>query len=466
LEPAIADLEAAMRLVPEIPYLRGNLLHARMTAGDWRDFENDKQALDEAVRAGKHAVEPFAYQALSDSPQDLQACARLFAGRNFPPAAPIYKVTQRKHGPIRVGYVCGEFRQQATMILAAGLFEAHDRERFEILAFDNGHSDDSAMRRRLEAAFARIIPIARLPDAAAAQCVADAGIDILVNLNGYFGALRMGLFAQRPAPIQVNYLGFPGTLGAPYMDYILADACVLPEGDVLYYDEKIVRLPGSYQINDDKRARPIAIASRNTHSLPDTGFVFCNFNFAYKITPALFACWMRLLHAVPGSVLWLLHDNEIFAANLRRAAAEQGIDAARLIFAPIAPPDEHVARLTLADLVLDSLPYNAHTTASDALWAGVPVLTCRGNAFAGRVGASLLQAAGLSELVTETLDAYEALAVSLARAPERLSALRRQLANDRPPLFDTARTTRHIESAYAEMLARHTRGEAPADFSI
>jgi predicted O-linked N-acetylglucosamine transferase (SPINDLY family) len=292
-------------------------------------------------------------------------------------------------------------------------------------------------------------------------------VDILVNLNGYFGRMRMGLFALAPAPIQVNYLGFPGTLGAACMDYILADATVIPPGEDRFYDEKVVRLPDSYQINDDKRA-PVAITTRAEHGLPENSFVFCHFNYGYKILPAHFALWLRILGQVEGSVLWLLGGDPHFAQNLKAEAQKQGIDPQRLIFAPPLTLEAHVARMALGDLFLDSLPYNAHTTASDALWAGLPLLTCRGTAFAGRVAASLLQAMGLPELVTDTLADYESLALTLARDPVLLQHYRDRLKENRrvAPLFDTARTTRQIEAAYETMMARRLRGEAPQGFAV
>jgi predicted O-linked N-acetylglucosamine transferase (SPINDLY family) len=277
----------------------------------------------------------------------------------------------------------------------------------------------------------------------------------------------MGVFAHHPALVQVNYLGFPGTLGAGYMDYILADAQVIPEEADKFFAEKVVRLPDSYQINDSQRPHPVPQA-RAAHGLKDGDFVFCHFNYAYKILPEMFAVWLRLLRSVPGSVLWLLESNPLFAANLRAEAGRAGVDPARLIFAPPLENRAHLARLMLGDLFLDSLPYNAHTTASDALWAGLPLLTCRGEAFAGRVAASLLHAVGLPELVTRNLHEYEAMAVRLTRDHKLLAAHRDHLTRNRSglPLFDTIRTTRHIEAAYEEMMARWTDGERPASFAV
>jgi protein O-GlcNAc transferase len=463
---AIADLERLFAIRPSFPYTRGALLHMRMHAGDWRDLARERAALDEGVRAGQHVVEPFAYQALSSSPADLVNCARIYARDKYPPLrSPQRNV--RREGKIRLGYLCGEFRAQATMYLAAGLFEQHDRTRFEVTAFDNTREDGSALRRRVMAAFDAVVPIQTLSDREAAHLVASKDIDILINLNGYFGAQRMGVFAHRPALLQVNYLGFPGSLGADYIDYILADAEVIAEGEEQFYSEQVVRLPGSYQINDSQRARP-APDTRAAHGLAETDFVFCHFNHSYKVSPEMFAVWLRLLENVPSSVLWLLQSNASFCENLRRRMAQAGIDPTRLVFAPQTEHSAHISRLALGDLFLDTLPYNAHTTASDALWAGLPLVTCRGKAFPGRVAASLLRTVGLPELITDSLEEYEAMALELARDRTMLQSYRDRLNHDsaRLALFDTARTTLRIEAAYEEMMARWTKRMPPASFWV
>ncbi len=456
LAGAIADLERAVAIRPDYPYARGDLLHMKMLAADWDDLARERAALDQAVRASERVVQPYVYQALSSSPADLLAAARIYTQDNYPPLSSAHR-RGRREGKIRLGYLCGEFRAQATMHLAAGLFEHHDRARFEVTGFDNSPEDGSPMRQRVIAAFDKFVPIQTLSDRNAAHLIAGEEIDILINLNGYFGALRMGVFAHRPALLQVNYLGFPGSLGADYIDYILADAEVIPRGEEQFYSEKVVRLPGSYQINDDRRPRPAA-STRAAHGLKETDFVFCHFNYSYKITPELFALWLRLLKSVQSSVLWLLESNALFAANLRGEIARAGVDPARLVFAPPMEISAHLSRLALGDLFLDSLPYNAHTTASDALWAGLPLITCRGEAFAGRVAASLLHAVGLPELITHSLEEYESLALKLAKDGALLQSYRDRLTRDpaRLPLFDTVRTTRQIEKAYEGMMARWT----------
>jgi len=461
-----ADLTRALALDPALPWLEGELFFLKMQGADWEGYAQGRAALAAGVAAGRQAVKPFAYQAISPDPAALQQCARILAAADYPGLAPM-GTAARAAGRIRIGYVSAEFREQATAYLMAGVYEAHDRRDFEIIAFDNGYDDASPMRARLEQAFDRLIPIAGLADSAAAEAVREAGIDILVNLNGYFGKPRMSIFARRAAPVQVNYLGFPGTLGAPYMDYIIADRIVIPEGERRFFDEAVVWLPDCYQANDGKRVRP-APDSRERHGLPPEAFIFCNFNQSYKLAPEIFAIWMRLLRNRPDSVLWLLHDRDTANANLRREAEKQGVAAGRLIFAPLTPQEQHLARIALADLFLDTLPYNAHTTASDALWAGVPLITCRGTAFAGRVAASLLTAAGLPELIAEDLAAYEALAAALAEDRSRLADLRARLARQRQTcaLFDTARFTRHLEAAYRAMIARARAGQKPESFAV
>ena len=465
---AIRDMESALRADPDHPYARGDLLHLKMHVGDWRGFERDVALLHSGVRAGRPVAQPFVYLALSDSPADIHKCARIFADRQYPPAPALWRSRGHSHRKIRLGYVSGEFREQATAYLAVGLYESHDREKFELVAFDNGRNDKGSIRQRLEAAFGKFVPIAELSDREAAAKIQAEEIDILVNLNGYFGRERTGVFTHRPAPIQVSYLGFPATMGADYIDYILADPIVIPGEECQHYNEKVVRLPGTYQVNDYRSYPSPAPPARAAHGLAEKSFVFCNFNQSYKLTPATFALWMRILKQVDGSVLWLLENNPDFPGNMRREAERHGVDGGRLVFAPQLPMADHLAKLALGDLFLDSLPYNAHTTASDALWAGIPLVTACGNAFAGRVAASLLHAAGLAELVTQSLEEYEALAVRLAKDTAALAILRRKLAANRAaaPLFDTDRCRRHIEAAYARMWEIHCQGRAPHSFDV
>jgi predicted O-linked N-acetylglucosamine transferase (SPINDLY family) len=348
------------------------------------------------------------------------------------------------------------------------LFERHDRSQFDVVGVSFGPDPDTPMRARLKRAFERFIDVRTLRDRDAAAKLRELEIDIAVDLNGFTDRARTGVFAQRFAPIQVNYLGYPATMGAPYIDYIVADPTIVPHEQREHYAENVVYLPNCYQINDATRRIDERTPARAEAGLPDRGFVFCSFNNNYKITPEIFDVWMRLLRDVDGSVLWLLEGNPPAPSNLRREAARRGIAAERLVFAPKMPLAEHLARHRLADLFLDTMPWNAHTTASDALWAGLPVLTTIGTTFAGRVAASLLRAVGMDELVTRSLDEYEALALALACDPVRLADVRQRLARNRDthPLFDTDHGRRTIESAYAEMHARWQRGEPAASFAV
>lgn len=466
-DKAAAFFERLLTLAPDYPLAPGKLLHARMLCCDWRDFTRLSSRIDAAVRAGQAVIEPFSYLGIARDPADMRRCAELYAAQYAArPLAPA--VAGPAAGRIRVGYVSGEFREQATAILMVEVFERHDRDRFELFAFDNGTADRSDIRRRIESSFAEIVDINVLNDAQAAAAVRERRIDILVDLNGYFGRSRPGLFAHRAAPVQVNYLAFPSTLGAPWMDYLVADRHVVPPGEETAYAEQVVRLPDTYQANDSKRAIAPTPPSREEAGLPGTGVVFCCFNNPWKITPEVFAVWMRVLGQVEGSVLWLLQDLPAASDNLRRAASTHGIDPARLVFAGRVAPADHLARHALADLFLDTAPCNAHTTASDALWAGLPLLTCTGTTFAGRVASSLLHAVGLPELAVPNLAAYESRAVALARDPAELARLRAHLVGPgrASPLFDGERLCRHLERAFQTMAERARRGEGPVGFPV
>lgn len=444
------------------PFALGLMLHQKMLGCDWSDLEAIKTEIEQGLAAGKRIAEPFGYQGIAESEKDLQRCAEIYAETAF--GCPDRLNAQcRRHSKIRVGYLCGEFRNQATSLLMAGLYEAHDKDRFEIVAFDSGWDDGSDIRRRINKAFNEIVDIRRLGDVQAAQLICDKEIDILVNLNGYFGEVRHGVFARRPAPIQVNYLGFPGTLGSSCMDYLIADATVIPTPSRAYYNEKIVYLPHCYQPNDLRRQIAERQFSRADMGLPEDGFVYCCFNNNYKITPETFDSWMRILKAVETSVLWLIEDNRIASRNLKAEAARRGVAAGRLVFAERMELPLHLARHRLADLFLDTLPYNAHTTASDALWTGLPVLTLSGNTFPGRVAASLLKAVELPELITTTRHEYVTSAIDLACKPGMLREIRRKLEAGRhnAPLFDSTKFAQYIESAFAIMHERHFNGLPP-----
>jgi predicted O-linked N-acetylglucosamine transferase (SPINDLY family) len=358
------------------------------------------------------------------------------------------------HNKIRLGYLCGEFREQATSILMTEVWEHHNKDQFEIFAFDNGWDDASPRRTRIDHAFDHVIDISRLQDREAAELIHAHQIDILVNLNVFFGRDRNKVFSLRPSPVQVNYLGFPGTMGAPYIDYLIADETVMPPSSQSHYTEKVVYVPDCYQPNDTQRHISTRAFSRGELGLPEQGFVFCCFNNNYKITPSTFDVWMRILTQVPGSVLWLLQDTPESAANLRREADMRGVNSHRLVFADRIPNDEHLARHAMADLFLDTWPYNAHTTASDALWAGLPLLTLCGTSFPGRVASSLLAAVDCQDMVCHTVDAYESRAIELATHPEALAQARQALVSGKKsgPLYNTQLFTDHLEQAFIKMV--------------
>ena len=465
---AIPDYEKILRLDPSYPYALGNLVFCKLQCGDWRDLDALRARALAGLEAGRRSVTPALATALLDAPAQLLRAMQIVARDRCPPRPAMWQGERYRHDRIRVAYVSSDFHAHATAVLMAGVFEHHDRRRFETIAVSLGPADGSPMRARLQRSFDRFIDAAGNSDAQIASMMRQAEIDVAVDLKGYTSHARPGIFSFRPAPVQVNYLGFPATMGAAFIDYIVADRLTVPVTDEPFFSEQVVRLPDCYQPNDRTRATAGRIPSRAAAGLPESGFVFCCFNNSFKIRPRIFDIWMRLLREIGGSVLWLLADNPSAVANLRREAVRRGIDAARLVFAPRAGLEDHLSRQPLADLFLDTLPYNAHTTASDSLWAGVPLVTCMGGTFAGRVAASILTAALLPELIAPTLHDYEALALSLAREPARLASIRTKLARSRDicPLFDVARFTRHLEAAYAAMWQRAERGETPAAFDV
>jgi protein O-GlcNAc transferase len=435
---------------------------------DWRGYSEECARVISGVRAG-NAVSPFALLSLPSSSEDQLSCARAALADEFrSPPEPVVRRQYVSRNRIRVGYLSFDLRYHAVGFLTVGLFENHDRSRFETIALSLCPDDGSQVRKRLESAFDQFRDMSLRSDDEIAKLIRGSEIDIVVDLNGFTQGARMHVLACRPAPIQVNYLGYPGTMGADYIDYIIADRIVIPEDQQQLYSENVVYLPHCYQANDDRRPISDVVFSRGQVGLPDHGFVFCSFNNTFKINPPVFDIWMRLLRKIDGSVLWLLEGNANAPDNLRSEAERRGVAANRLVFAPRMKSEDHIARQTLADLFLDTLPYNAHTTASDALWVGLPVLTCLGPTFAGRVAASLLHAVGLPELVTHSLEEYEAAALQLARSTQLLASVKAKLMRNRQafPLFDTARFARHIEAAYTTMWERYQRGRSAAGFDI
>jgi len=467
-DEAFAAYDRAYRLDPDMPGIDGFRTYTKMHLCEWGNRAAETARLAALARSGKASTQPFIFLGFSASPADQLACARVWANRNFPAAAPRWQGERYRHDRIRLAYVSADFRHHAASILTAGLFERHDRTRFEITGVSLSADDGSQISRRVRGSFEHFVEAANLSDDEVADLIRTSEIDIAIDLMGFTANARTGIFARRPAPVQAHYLSFPGTMGAPYIDYILADATVIPQGARAFFAEKVVALPDSYFVNDSDRPIGDRAFTRAELGLPESGFVFCCFNSNHKISPATFDVWMRILHQVDGSVLWLLAGHPQTAENLRKEAAARGVDPARLIFAGRMPVADHLARHQMADLFLDTLPYNAHTTACDALWAGLPVLTCAGETFAGRVGASLLRAIELPELVTASRDDYEQRAVALALGSEDLGRLRARLAENRltMPLFDTTLFTRRIEAAYTEMHRRHQAGMPPDHIDV
>ena len=447
---ALQSYEAALAAAPDHPHALNGVARTALALCDWPRTAALAPRLVQAVNDGRAVIQPFTMLGYSDDPGLQRRCAESYVRRILPPMPPLAH-GRYGHKKIRLAYLSADFHQHPTAQLLVELFETHDRSKFEVTAVSFGPDDGSAMRTRLVTAFDRFEDVRGKSDLDVARMLRGLEMDIAVDLNAHTQDSRLGIFAHRPAPVQVNYLVYPGTTGAPFMDVILADRIVLPLEQQPFFSERIVHLPDCYQANDATRA--IAPApTRAEAGLPESGFVFCCFNNSWKITAPVFDIWMRLLGRIEGSVLWLLDGPH--AENLRREAQARGIDPARLVFAPKLAPDRHLARHRLADLFLDTLPYNAHTTASDALYAGLPVVTCIGKAFPGRVASSLLKAIDMVELVTTSPGQYEERALELAKNPALLAATREKLVRNRTtsPLYDSERFRLGIEAAYEAML--------------
>ena len=465
---AAAAFRRALDLEPDNDWIRSLMLYQEAMGCDWRALPD--AAMLERIGLGAQPVAPFGLLGFDDDPVRQRARAERYAAQTFPEVPePLPAQPGAAEGRIRIGYVGADFHDHPVMRLLAGLLRAHDRARFEVIAYSYGPDKDDDLRRLAQGSVDRFVDLNGMDDAAAVSRVREDAIDVAIHLNGYTGAGRTPLFARRLAPVQVNFLGYPGTLGAPFMDYIVADRVVIPPEEArAAASEAVIWLPHCFQPNDDRRAIADRPMTRAEFGLPDGAFVFASFNNAYKIKPAEWDVWMRLLLAVPGSVLWMPQSNPDARANLAREAAARGVEPARLIFAARTSYAEHLARQRLADLFLDTFAYNAHTTASDALWAGLPIVTKIGRSYPARVAASLLMTMGLGELVTTSVAEYEALALALAQDPERLQALRTRLAQRRTtsPLFDTAGYTRAFEAGLTEAVRRYRAGLPPSDIAL
>ena len=466
---AIADYECALNINPHFEYLLGTLQHLKMFICDWSGLEEQTALIRQKTLLGEKASDPFSLLSLIDSPSLQKKCTQIFTEDKYPSDAYLGAIEKKHKGPkIRIGYFSADFHNHATAYLMADFFETHDKNQFELIAFSFGPNLQSDMRQRLFNAFHQFIDVQDLPDIEVAKLSRQLNIDIAVDLKGFTNHSRPKIFSYRAAPIQVNYLGYPGTMAADYIDYIIADKFLIDDTDQHFYSEKIVQIPGTYQVNDRKRQISAKQFSNSELGLPDEGFVFCCFNNNFKITPMIFEAWVNILNAVPHSVLWLLEDNDIAKTNIRKEALLRGIGENRIIFAKRMPLPEHLARHRNADLFLDAFPYNGHTTTSDALWAGLPVLTLKGQSFASRVAASLLDAINLPELITLTIQDYQHLAIQLANNPNRLQEIRLKILHNRDScaLFDTLRFTKNIEEVYQKMFERYCLNLVPDHINL
>jgi len=456
-EEAISRYDKAQSIKPDIDSVYGDLVGTKIKICSWPGLAESLENISKKVGANEKVVHPFTLLALNNDALLNKKSSEIYIQSRYPFNPALEPITKRPQSQkIRVGYFSADFKNHPVAFLIAELFELHDRSQFEIYGFSLVKSSDE-MSERLKLAFDHFIEVDRKSDIEVAQLCRSLNIDIAVDLTGFTQDARTGVFAHHAAPIQVNYLGYPGTMGAEYIDYIIADKTLISPELQSCYLEKVVYLPYSYQANDRKRLISDRQFTRQELGLPKNGFVFCCFNNNYKILPATFEGWMRILKAVEGSVLWLFQDNSWAVENLKKEAEKQGIAADRLVFAERMPLPDHLARHRLADLFLDTFPYNAHTTASDALWAELPVLTLMGQSFASRVAASLLNAVGLPELITRTQNEYEALAIELSVNPKKLAFIKIQLVNNRliTPLFNTPLFTKHLESAYVQMMRKY-----------
>jgi predicted O-linked N-acetylglucosamine transferase (SPINDLY family) len=461
-EIALSLYEKVLQLNPDAEYLLGNEQLLRMRICDWNNFEGKVESISRLISCGKKISPPFATTSLLDSPELQMLSAKIYGFDNFP-LKNNQAIAASKNNKIRLGYFSANFNNHAMAHLLAGVYEAHDSNQFELFAFSFGPAAQDPLYVRLRSSFDHFYDVGNKSDEEIARLSRDLNIDIAIDLMGYTRDMRAGIFAHRAAPIQVNFLGYPGTMGLSYYDYIIADKILIPEQSQRFYIEKIAYLPNSYQANDSKRIISDRQFTRGELGLPEEGFIFACFNNLYKVTPSTFDMWARILNATPGSVLWLFENHPVAAKNLKAEAAKRGLSLNRIIFASLMPNSEHLARLKLADLFLDTAPYGAHTTASDALWAGLPVITLIGNSFASRVGASLLNAVGLPELITSTRAEYERLAIHLVNNPHTLAEIRGRLKAARTTcaLFDTSRYVKDIELAYTKMVRDHGLGNLP-----
>jgi len=454
-ELAMADYDLALAIKPDYEYLKGVHFANKMNICDWSNLDAEWKQVCSDIRLSKKTIAPFMVLPISDSLELQKKVAELWVEEKHPAQpAPEFHTHKTEDARICIGYFSADFHEHATMYLMAQLFELHDKNKFRIIGFSFGPDKQDSMRQRAVNAFEEFYDVRNKTEYEIAQFSRDLGVDIAVDLKGFTLDARTGIFAHRAAPIQVNYLGYPGTMGADFVDYIIADKVIIPEHLQYGYSEKVLYMPDCYQVNDQKREIANIEYSRRSLGLPETGFIYCSFNANYKITPQVFECWMSILSKVDGSILWLLEDNSRAAINLKNEAKKRGVDPERIVFAQHVPISEHLARLRVANLFLDAWPCNAHTTASDALWAGLPVLTFPGEAFASRVAASLVTAVGLPEMVVNSQSEYENTAIHYGKNPDNLFFLQEKLKSNKAtsPLFDSLKFAKNIESLYIQLI--------------
>lgn len=462
-DEALADYETAIRFKSDIKYLLGTMLHTKMQLCDWEGLQGSLALLEVKVRDSVAVSQPFELHGLIDSMQLQRKCAEThiaskYSDKNNPSTIAVQCIRRK----IRIAYFSSDFGNHPVGHLVAGLFKEHDRSKFEVTAFSLEDRELDEWRQRVIEGVDHFIDVSKMSDSEISSMSRSMQIDIAIDLNGHTKLARTGIFSHRAAPIQTSYLGFLGTMGANYFDYLIADPFLIPEKSQVFYTEKIAYLP-IYQCNDNKFEETKKIYSRKEFGLPGDAFVFCSFNNNWKITPSVFNSWMKILEKVQSSVLWVYVDNATAQANLKNEAKNCGIDPSRLVFASKVPLIEHLARQRLADLFLDTFPYNAGATASNALRVGLPVITRQGSSFASRYGASLLNAVGLPELITGSVEEFESLAIALAKDPDRLATVKHKLTSNLVtyPLFDTPRFVRSLESAFTEMYQRMQHGQSP-----
>ena len=465
---AILSYKKALSLRPDYSEARAQKLYQQAKICDWSALNEDWPYVSQLGVIGKN-VPPFTMLSIEDAPDSHVLRSKLFSTETFPNQALAFpKKTVRKSNRLRIGYFSADFREHPVAYLIAKVLDLHDRDQFEIFGYSLQGSEKSEMRQRLIKSFSSFVNAQKMGHKEVALKARKDGIDIAIDLNGYTVNSRPGIFAYRAAPIQINYLGYPGTMGAEFIDYIIADRNLIPDGFQKFYCEKPIYLPHHYQAQNDELEIANETPTRSSLRLPEHGFVFCAINNSYKITPREFDIWMRLLQKVDGSVLWLLESNKCAKENLVNEAVARGIAPERLVFAKKVSHEKYLAQFRQADLYLDTFNYNAGATASNALWAGLPLLTKRGKGYTARMASSLLHSIGLPELITQSELEYENLALRLAQNPELLAALKQKLAINRKtkPLFNSEVFTRHLEDGYQQVYQRYLDGKKPDTITV